>query len=231
MSARPTGSSADVGSSRMTSAGSPRSATPRPRRCCMPFENVSTFASACPLRPTVASAPDICADPLGASESREPAVQREHLARAQPALIAEQLRAGSRSGCGSARSTGTCPEYPRLAAGWSGEAEEQLDRRGLAAAVRSEETEHLAARHDHGEAGQRDGRTVVLRQLERPDCGLILCDGSCRADRHQCNERAMSSAGRSAELFRRPRTRRHCVARARRCRGRSNHRSGAQGRR
>ena len=41
-SSRPSGSSAEVGSSRMTSSGSPSSATARPRRCCMPFEKSPT---------------------------------------------------------------------------------------------------------------------------------------------------------------------------------------------
>ncbi len=38
ISSRPTGSRAEVGSSRKMTAGSPSSATARPRRCCMPFE-------------------------------------------------------------------------------------------------------------------------------------------------------------------------------------------------
>ena len=56
---RPTGSRAEVGSSSRTSSGWPRSATPRPRRCCMPFEYVATRSSPRPASPTVSSADSI----------------------------------------------------------------------------------------------------------------------------------------------------------------------------
>ncbi len=52
---RPTGSSPEVGSSRMTSSGSFSSACARPMRCSMPFENWRSFCSACCARPTSSS--------------------------------------------------------------------------------------------------------------------------------------------------------------------------------
>ena len=52
---RPTGSSALVGSSKMTRSGSPTSATASPRRCCMPLEKVPTLSSRRSARPTVSS--------------------------------------------------------------------------------------------------------------------------------------------------------------------------------
>src|SRR5688500_6594750 len=55
-STRPTGSSAEVGSSRTTSAGSPRSAAPRPSRCCIPLENPPTRSPARSCKPTISSA-------------------------------------------------------------------------------------------------------------------------------------------------------------------------------
>ena len=45
-SVRPIGSSAEVGSSRRIRSGSPSSATPRPSRCCMPFEKPATGSPA-----------------------------------------------------------------------------------------------------------------------------------------------------------------------------------------
>ena len=70
---RPTGSSALVGSSSMISAGSPSSATPSPRRCCIPFENVPTRSSPRSASPTVSSAASICPahDDLGSSSRRQ----------------------------------------------------------------------------------------------------------------------------------------------------------------
>ena len=105
--------------------------------------------------------------PFGAGDSGEPAVQAEHLGGAQPALVAEELGQIAHAAAGLAVARRTA-EHPRLAAGRAAESEEQLHRGGLAAAVRSEESEHLAAGHDHREAGERDRRPVVLGELEGP---------------------------------------------------------------
>ena len=105
--------------------------------------------------------------PFGASEPGEPAVEAEHLGAAEPALVAEELGQIPhplrvwRSPAGRPSTHASPPVGPA-------EAEEQLHRCGLAAAVRSEESEDLSTRHHHGEARERHGRPVMLGELEGP---------------------------------------------------------------
>lgn len=54
-SARPVGSSAEVGSSRSNRRGQPTRATANPRRCCIPLEKLPTLSPALSARPTSAS--------------------------------------------------------------------------------------------------------------------------------------------------------------------------------
>ena len=91
-SARPTGSSADVGSSRKTSSGRPSRATPRPSRCCMPFENAPDEVAGPVGRARRSSSAARDLGCLSAGRAGQRAVEREHLARPQPGLVAEELR-------------------------------------------------------------------------------------------------------------------------------------------
>jgi hypothetical protein len=128
------------------------------------------------------------AGPLRTRNTRELAMQCEDLTSAQPALIAEQLGQVPHAAARSAI-TGRVTQNPGFAAGGPCEAEQQLDRRRLAAAVGSQETEHLTARHDHRQPGERHFRAVVLRQFQGANGGLV-----CRRNRHQCTDRATASA-------------------------------------
>ena len=75
---------------------------------------------------------------------REPGMQREDLPGSQPGLVPEEL-----GQVADPRADGSVPEgcskhAPRTSGG-SGQAQQQLDRRGLARTVRPEETDELAA--------------------------------------------------------------------------------------
>ncbi len=104
---RPTGSSADVGSSSSSRRGSPTSACAMPSRCAMPFDIPSTRRSAASVERDELEQ----ASPLGGAAARagEPLVQLEHLVGRVPAGEAEELgqvaercargaRAGARPG-------------------------------------------------------------------------------------------------------------------------------------
>jgi len=62
-------------------------------------------------------------------------------------------------------------EHERLAGGGRDEAQEQLDRGGLARPVGAQEAEHLALGHGHGETGQRQGVPVAFDKLDRVNGG------------------------------------------------------------
>ena len=135
-SARPTGSSADVGSSRITSAGEPSSATPSPSRCCIPFENV----------PTRSSARSREADRVERrARSRRPRSSPGRRARSgasstsrarEPRLVAEQLREVADPPPRGAVAERRAQDRRRCRRS-DGEAEQQLDRGRLAGAVRA----------------------------------------------------------------------------------------------
>src|SRR5205807_6218228 len=108
--------------------------------------------------------------PARARQRRELAVQREHLFGGEPALVSEEL--------GKVADVASSPEVadrlaeePPLARSRSQEAEEKLDGSGLSSPVWAKKTEHLAARHGHREAGQRDSAPKALGQLDGFDGG------------------------------------------------------------
>ncbi len=114
-------------------------------------------------------------------------MQREHLRRPEPALVAEEL--GQIPDAGSCLAiAGAVSEHPRVTTRRPGEPEQELDGGRLPTAVGTEEPEHLAARDHHGQPGERDLIAVVLGELERPHGGLLGL--GC----HQCIERAIPSA-------------------------------------
>ena len=176
----PTGSRAEVGSSRTTSAGAPSSATASPRRCCMPFEKradgvVGPVGQADVAQRRVDRRP---ATPVRRRRPRdEPGVQLEHLPGAQPGLVAEQLGqvADPRRVAPIAERR---PEHGARAAGRAGQAEQQLDRGRLARAVGPEEAEDLARarRAWSGRSGPRCARSAwpgrAVSMITARDAGL-----------------------------------------------------------
>ena len=82
-------------------------------------------------------------------------MQDQHLAGGQPALEAEQLGQVADLPPGLPV-PGRRAQHHGLAAGRPGQAEQQLDRRGLARPVRAEEPEDLAALDGHRQPGERD---------------------------------------------------------------------------
>ena len=103
----------------------------------------------------------------------------EHLATAQPGLVAEEL---GQVADASARFaiTGRAAEQAGLAGGRTGEAEQQLDGRRLARAVGTEEAEDLARRHAHRQAIERDRAPVALDEGVRLDGGRSAIGGRSR---------------------------------------------------
>ena len=86
---RPTGSSALVGSSSISSFGSPTSAWAIPSRCCMPFDIAPTLVSRASASPTSSSSS--ARSPRPASRARERLVQGDQLVGREPVRKAEQL--------------------------------------------------------------------------------------------------------------------------------------------
>ena len=178
-SCRPTGSSAEVGSSSTTSSGRPSSATPSPRRCCIPFENVSVRSSARSVRPTSSSASRISRPQSARGRWASSQWRREHLARRHPALVAEQL--GQVADPAPRRDVAERrPQHAPLAGSRARQAEQQLDGRRLAGAVRAQEAEDLAARHGHRQPGQGDDPPEFLAQLASLDGGFVGSGGPRR---------------------------------------------------
>ena len=90
-------------------------------------------------------------------------MEREHFARGQPFLIPEKFGkiADVAPHVEVARQ---CAQNASFTRRRPRETEQQLDRRRLAGAVWSEETEDLSARHRHGEARERSHGPVVFRE-------------------------------------------------------------------
>ena len=169
-SARPTGSSADVGSSSRTSSGS--------------AEQGDAEAEA--LLHALRERPDQVVGPVGQPDgverrvdlgrarpddgrSGQRAVEREHLAGAQPRLVAEQLGQVADAPARLPVAERCAEHGAAVAGGRPGETEQQLDRGGLARAVRPEEAEHLAALDAHRQPGQGRRPPVALDQVDRLD--------------------------------------------------------------
>src|SRR3989475_5692354 len=119
--------------------------------------------------------------PRGAVDPRKLAVEREDLARAQPRLITEQLGqvadATERVAIADRRAEDLSVTRRRRR-----QPEQQLHRRRLAGAVRSEESEDVAARNGHRQPGERDDAAVSLGQLLRAYGGRVdQCRGFATA--------------------------------------------------
>src|SRR5215469_13414640 len=108
------------------------------------------------------------AGPARPGQPPQTAVQDQHLACGQPALEAEQLRQVADPLAGLQVPGGRAQDHG-LAAGRPDQAEQQLDRGGLARAVRAEEAEDLAALDGHRQARERYRAAVTLAQLDRVD--------------------------------------------------------------
>ena len=144
ISRRPTGSTPSVGSSRSRTSGSWTSAAARPSRCVMPLENFLTRTSAHSESRTRSSSSGIA--PAQRRRGRCPTSGRRSTASAAPSGSrgSGAPPAGTRRGGGSRdRATGI-PKSRGLARGRVRQAEEDLDGRRLAGAVRAQKAEELA---------------------------------------------------------------------------------------
>jgi len=116
-------------------------------------------------------------------------VQAEDFLGPQPRLVAEKLRQVADSPA-HLEVTDASPEDAPLAAGRAREAEQELDRRGLARTVGPEEAENLAPTDGHREAGKRFDATIALpevRDLDRRRLGS--------GDGHRRSSRGCDSGG------------------------------------
>src|SRR5437867_7173172 len=125
-------------------------------------------------------APDEVAGPIGephdperlvgclaasrAGHAHQLAVQCQHLARLEPGLVPEQLRQVADL-ASRPKVTQRSAEDLATAAGRPGEAEQELDGRGLAGAVRAEEAEDLASPDGHRQSGHRLDLAVPLLEI------------------------------------------------------------------
>ena len=161
-STRPTGSSAEVGSSRTISAGSPSSAVAEPEALLHALRELADEVARpvgeadhpeAPRRRRPGGAPRGMPIELG--------VERQHLARLEPRLVAEQLRQVADLAAGR-EVAHRGAEHLGGARRRAGQPEQQLDGRRLAGAVRTEEAEDLAAPDGHGQArrARRPGRSA-----------------------------------------------------------------------
>ena len=173
-SSRPTGSRADVGSSRITRAGSPSSAAASPRRCCMPFEKPPVRSSARSARPASPRTRSISCPPALRRQARQLGVQHQDLVGREPGLVAEQLGEVADAPARLAVPDRS-PEHLAVARGPPRQPEEQLDGGGLARAVRPEEAEHLAGLDAQVERLEPDGVPVHLAQALGLDGGGHGC--------------------------------------------------------
>ena len=96
------------------------------------------------------------------------AMQREHLVRRHPALVAKEFREIPDSLPRGQIAQRRSQDEP-LARRRTRESEQQLDRRRLARPIRPEEAEDFAASDRHRKAGQGDGPSELFAQLSRLD--------------------------------------------------------------
>ena len=131
----------------------------------MPLEKVPTLSSPRSASPTISRTSSIAliARPRG---SWQATVQHQHLRGCQPALEPEELGEVADP---PPRLPITCrsAEHHRLAAGGPNETEQELDGRGLACPVRTEEPEDLTAADRHRQAAQRRRAAILLAKLDR----------------------------------------------------------------
>ena len=158
-SRRPSGSRPDIGSSKITSSGSLRSACAMPTRCSMPLENLRSCSRRSPPMPTSIE-----------QAARAPAALRGVVAE-QRAEIHQQLLGGQvvvevrvlRQVADPALDGQIAerpPENLGAAAGREHQLHEQLQRRRLARAVRAQKSEHLSLADVERQAVERPIRTL-----------------------------------------------------------------------
>ncbi len=136
----------------------------------MPFENPPDAVAVAALEADDAEDPVDLHAPV-ARQDREPRVELQHLAGGQPRLVAEQL--GQVADATPRRAVAERPAEDRpVALGRPREAEQQLDRRRLAGAVRAEQAEHLAAVDAQVEGIEGDRRAVGLAEAADVDGGI-----------------------------------------------------------
>ena len=143
-SLRPSGSSPVIGSSSITSSGSPISACAIPIRCSIPFENLRSGRPRAWSSPTRAIKRLARARRSADGSVAERADEVEELLGRQVVVevgplgqVAEPALRGQRRG--------PAGPAPRRARRWEDEPHQHLQRRGLAGAVRPQEPEDLAA--------------------------------------------------------------------------------------
>ena len=169
-SIRPTGSSADVGSSSRISSGSPSSATARPETLLHPLrEAADRVVGAIGQTDMFERIADASADGRR-RDSGEFGVEGEHLAGVEPRLVAEELGQVA-DPCPGRAIAERGAEHASGPRGRPGEPEQELDRGRLARAVRSEEADQLAATDAQVEPVERG------RPAERLDDAVELDRG------------------------------------------------------
>ena len=131
--------------------------------------------------------------PVRARQAGQVAVQRQHLPGPHPRLIAEQL--GEVADPSPRRQVAERrAEDAAAAAARAGQAEQQLDDRRLARAVRAEQAEHLAALDGHRQAVEGAHASVLLGEVDRLDRRAV-----CHLTQAWTNakHRGVARAGRS----------------------------------
>ena len=165
----PTGSSPDAGSSSTSTSGVPSSAVASPSRCSMPRENFESSVFWRPSSPTRSSSSALCCSELGSRQAAELPVERHRLARGELArevrLLGQEAEPGTRAGLRRRHA-----EDLEAPAGGPHEAEQHLQRRGLAGAVRAEQPVDRPARDADRDVGHRlaataGGLAVVLARV------------------------------------------------------------------
>ena len=179
---RASGSTPEVGSSRIRISGSWTTATARDRRWRMPRGSPAASASTCSARPKAANE---LADPaLLDPAAYETAVHaRQDSAHRQLAVEREGLRhVADAFAQGEVGRIDRPVEQPRLALARRQEAGQHLDGRRLAAAVRAEEPEDLAAFDLEADMVDRGEVPEAAREIVRRDRRLLLSRRSRRYD-------------------------------------------------
>ena len=179
----PAGSSPFIGSSRISSSGSPSRHEATPRRWRMPIEYLATLSSARSVRPTRSNdgAIRFAASPPRAAASRRRLSRPVRWGWNRGSSTIAPTRARARLLLGRDRD----PEQRHRAAVGPGQAEQGADQRGLARAVRPEVTERVPARDPQFDVVDRDVGPEPLDQavgLHRPPVGRAL-EGDAGAGR------------------------------------------------
>jgi hypothetical protein len=171
-SRRPSGSSPDIGSSKITSSGSLISAWAMPTRCSIPFENFPQLKTPFPADPDFVEQAAGAGAPFGrAADAEEARVIDQQFFGGEVVVEVGILRQVADAALD--RQIAERPaEDLGAAPGREHQLHQQLQRRRLAGAVGSEETEHLAGFHVQRQPIERAIRTlapetyaVVLRQV------------------------------------------------------------------